>query len=530
MYGDQVFLRQNVCVQPTVARWNATEQLIPPLQSALNLKNVQLEILRSYVDSPDYHWQAAHTPSLMGGPWVDVEPTRATEVECFLAATVREQKSRLQLADDIETLDRLLRENAKGGSLVGLYQQVPESLRGYVELVYDAAHQPSARYIEAMLYRSPHYDSSLQSIGLSLIFGDHRAPQFTTPLLEKDPVLCLRVPFAHPALDMLFAMKYRSGDFDSLCDHLGLAESEIGKFRDFFAPTLPSVPARDARAPGVRIRYFGHACVLFEAGDVSILVDPLVSYDNPSGPRRFTYCDLPDRIDYVAITHFHKDHLNLETLLQLRGKSDAIVIPKNGGGAIQDPSFRLMLAAIGFRNIIELDRLETLAVSGGEIVAIPFLGEHGDLDIQSKSAYLIRLDGTSTLCAADSANVEPALYDRLQEHVGEIDVLFLGMECVGAPLTTTYGGILLRSLPRNFDQERRTTGSDYVGAIGIIERLRPKQVYVYAMGLEPWLGHLLPIEASRDAKGVLESDRVVAECRRRGMIASRPYCAMEVVL
>jgi L-ascorbate metabolism protein UlaG (beta-lactamase superfamily) len=281
----------------------------------------------------------------------------------------------------------------------------------------------------------------------------------------------------------------------------------------------------------VRIRYFGHACVLFESGGTSVLIDPVISYDYPGGPHRLTYRDLPDRIDYVAITHFHKDHLNLETLLQLRSRTDTIVIPKNGGGAIQDPSFRLMLSMIGFRNIVELDRLEALAIAGGgQIVAIPFLGEHGDLDIQSKSAYVIRLAGTTTLCAADSSNVEPALYDRLKDHVGEVDVLFLGMECVGAPLTTTYGGILLRPLPRNFDQERRTTGSDYEGAMGIIDRLRPKQVYIYAMGLEPWLGHLLPIEVSRDAKGVLESDRVVAECRRRGLAAARPYCSMEVVL
>src|SRR5687768_10057907 len=42
----QAYLRQNVCVRPLVARWLATEQHIPPIQSALNLKNVLLELLR----------------------------------------------------------------------------------------------------------------------------------------------------------------------------------------------------------------------------------------------------------------------------------------------------------------------------------------------------------------------------------------------------------------------------------------------------------------------------------------------------
>ena len=531
MVGDHVYLRQNVCVRPLVARWNATEQLIPPLQAALNLKNVQIELLESYLEAPEYHWRAARTPALMGGPWVDVEPGRVAEVERQLAGLLRTQKSRLQLAADVESLDALLRERAKGGSLVSLYALVPQSLRGYVELVYDAAHQAAARYLEPLLYRSSHYDTSLQSIALSLIHTDRRAAQFTTPVLESDPAFCLRVPFSHPLLDELFSMKARVGDFGALCEQFALDRDQAATFRALFGSAPPAPPVRTEVGPGVRIRYFGHACVLVETGQCSVLFDPVISYDYSASPHRFTYRDLPERLDFIALTHVHKDHLNLETLLQLRHRANAIVIPKNGGGAIQDPSFRLMLAAIGFRNIIELERLEPLGLpGGGELMALPFLGEHGDLDIQSKAAYLLRFGACATLCAADSANVESALYDVLRPSLGEIDVLFLGMECVGAPLTTTYGGILLRPLSRSFDQERRTTGSDYAGAMGIIDRVRPKHVYIYAMGLEPWLGHLLPIEANRDARGVHDSDRVVAECRRRGIVASRPHCALELVL
>lgn len=86
---------------------------------------------------------------------------------------------------------------------------------------------------------------------------------------------------------------------------------------------------------------------------------------------------------------------------------------------------------------------------------------------------------------------------------------------------------MLRPLSRDFDQQRRTTGSDYVGAMGIVRALEPKEVYIYAMGLEPWLGHLLPIESSRDALGITESDRVVAECRQGGLLADRPHCKLE---
>ena len=38
-----------------------------------------------------------------------------------------------------------------------LYAEIPEPLRGYVELVYDLNGNPSFRLIEALLYRSPHF-------------------------------------------------------------------------------------------------------------------------------------------------------------------------------------------------------------------------------------------------------------------------------------------------------------------------------------------------------------------------------------
>lgn len=37
------------------------------------------------------------------------------------------------------------------------------------------------------------------------------------------------------------------------------------------------------------------------------------------------------------------------------------------------------------------------------------------------------------MCAADSTNVEPRLYEHLRRLIEKIDVLFVGMECDGAP-------------------------------------------------------------------------------------------------
>lgn len=40
--------------------------------------------------------------------------------------------------------------------------------------------------------------------------------------------------------------------------------------------------------------------------------------------------DLPERIDYVVLTHNHADHVLIETLLALRFRVDTIVMPAGG--------------------------------------------------------------------------------------------------------------------------------------------------------------------------------------------------------
>jgi L-ascorbate metabolism protein UlaG (beta-lactamase superfamily) len=123
----------------------------------------------------------------------------------------------------------------------------------------------------------------------------------------------------------------------------------------------------------VRVRYFGHACVLLETREVSILTDPVVSYHGNTDVPRFTHTDLPARIDYVLITHGHADHLMLETLLQLRQRIGTIVVPRSGG-ALADPSLKLLLRHAGFTQVVEIDELETLAIPGGSLTGCRSLG------------------------------------------------------------------------------------------------------------------------------------------------------------
>jgi L-ascorbate metabolism protein UlaG (beta-lactamase superfamily) len=188
------------------------------------------------------------------------------------------------------------------------------------------------------------------------------------------------------------------------------------------------------------------------------------------------------------------------------------------------------LQAVGFRNVVEIDEMESIEISGGEITGLPFLGEHADLSIKTKTAYRIDLQGKRIFCMADSNNIEPRLYDHIHDPGKDVDAVFIGMECDGAPLTWIYGPLLTRPLSRKMDQSRRLNGSDYEKADSIIARLNPKQVYVYAMGQEPWLSFVMGLQYTATSRPILESNKLVEACRDRGIISERLLGHKELLL
>jgi L-ascorbate metabolism protein UlaG (beta-lactamase superfamily) len=403
-------------------------------------------------------------------------------------------------------------------------------LRGYVELTYDLNNHASPRFLEALLYRSPHYRESAQSVLLRPLSGDARPYVFSTPRLASDPGLHVPIPFRHEALDALLAARDTPAPVEPLREALGVSAADSERFHALFTDEAPR-PQPRFEGPGVRVRYFGHACVLIESRDVSLMTDPVVSYRVPSSLPRYSCADLPPRIDYVLLTHGHADHLMLETLLMLRQRIGTIVVPASNGGRLADPSLKLLLRQVGFRRVVELEELESLELpGGGAITGMPFLGEHGDLEIRSKLAHLIQLEGRSLLMAADSNAIEPRVYDHVRAALGPIDALFIGMESEGAPMSWMYGPLLPAPLPRKQDQSRRLNGSNGARAIEVVKRLSPTQVHVYAMGREPWLGHVMAMGYTENSPQLIEARKLLAWCREQGLTADMPYGQAEYFL
>jgi L-ascorbate metabolism protein UlaG (beta-lactamase superfamily) len=364
---------------------------------------------------------------------------------------------------------------------------------------------------------------------LSLISSDDRPFILSTPRLRTPGDVHIQIPFESPVIDELFAMKWRGGSVDAIADKLGVAAEDREAFAKMFTPEAPR-RYEPYTGSGVRWRYFGHACILVEAGGTSVLLDPVLSYTYDHEIARFTYEDLPETIDYVLITHNHQDHILFETMLQLRGRVKHVVVPRNGNGAIQDPSLKMMLEAVGFKSVLSIEEFETIQTPVGRITGLPFFGEHADLAIRTKSAFLVDLHGHRLMFAADSCNIEPKLYEYTQQITGNVDVLFLGMECDGAPLSWMYGPLLTKPLDRKMDHSRRLAGSNYERGIDIVRRFSCKEAYVYAMGQEPWLNYVMSIKYTEESNPIKASNQLVAECRAHGLKAERLFGEREILI
>jgi L-ascorbate metabolism protein UlaG (beta-lactamase superfamily) len=526
---NNMYLRPNVQVEPLIDHWYAWPHLIPPATAARNMTERHAKIMQSYITAPQIHAKAVKNPKMLGGPFIDYGGERVQEIKDLLANTLHERACLVALSKALEELDRMLQSKARGESLHPLYAQIPPILKGYVELVYDLNNHPSFRILESLLYRSEFYVRDSQSLMLSRITGDDRPFVLSTPRLPNHEICHLKIPFADETVDYLFSAKLEAKPLGELMERCGVAAPDEQVFHSFFTTQAPQRYCPYLGA-GARWRYFGHACILLETPTISLLFDPVLSYTYESGISRYTYDDLPEKIDYVLITHNHQDHVLLETLLQIRHKVRAIIVPRSGGGALQDPSLKLTLESIGFRNVIELDELEMMDFECGSITGLPFLGEHADLNVRSKLAYLVNLRGHKLLFAADSCNIEPALYRNLQRHIGDVRAMFVGMECDGAPLTWLYGPLLTRRIERGQDESRRLSGSNFAQAIEIVNALNCKEVFVYAMGQEPWLNYVMSIKYSSESNPIVQSNKLIETCRERGIVAERLFGEREMLI
>ncbi len=509
-------LADSTTIEPLVNRWAAWAHVIAPVASSLHLKNYQVKLLESFLNDPAVHVEACKSPKLRSGPFVDISVERIDDVRQLLCSTEAGMQENLRLATSLIDFHNCLVKETAGASLEPYYQRLPEPLRGYVELLYDYYDHPIVRCVESLLYEGPYYQSGLQSLRIFQQKNDNSRPFFqSTPRLRDHNQIDWTVSFEDSRIDEFFKLDDKPQSLGYIREMLDLDRGSDPLLLSLLSDQPVRPHERWDRAD-VRIRTLGHAAALIEWNGNSILVDPYVSVmPSEGGMERFSYSSLPEKIDYVLITHLHQDHLCLETLLRLRHKVGCVVVPRSFGMFYGDLSLKLLLRKIGFKNVVELDSLESIAVPGGEITAVPFMGEHADLP-HGKTAYVIRAGHEQILLGADSDCLDPHMYQHLRRILGPVQTVFLGMECVGAPLSWSCGPLLPVKPGFAQDQSRRCHGCDSSRGMELLEALGANRIYLYAMGLEPWMEHLLGLAYTQDAVQIKEAKRLVATALERG--------------
>ena len=524
----RVYLKPNVVIEPLIDKWYAWSHLISPATAAMNITGRHLKIMQSFINAPQIHEAACRNPKMLGGPFMDIPASKVEEVKALRDEIRYKREHIVAFSDAIKELDAMLKQHPRGYSLDSAYEKVPDILKGYVELVYDLNHNASYRFYEALLFHSELYDPGMQSIAMWVTENDDRPFVLSTPRMEEEDVLHFNIPFAHPFIDAVSRMKREARPLSELYELLPVKQADRARFESFFTEEAP--PAYNKyTGDRVRMRDFGHACILVETKDVSILVDPLISYYGYHHEvDRFSDVDLPNQIDYVLITHNHQDHILFETLLPLRHKIKNIIVPKTTSGSLQDPNLKLMFEAIGFDQVIEQGEFEKTVFSDCTITGIPFLGEHSDLNIQCKLCHHVQVGEFKLLFVADSCNIEERMYHHVERIMGGVDVVLLGMECDGAPLSWLYGPLLTDELSRENDTSRRLAGSNFKRGKNLVDTFKPQEVYVYAMGLEPWLKFISSIQYTEDSSPILASNKLIEYCSAEGMIVERLYGEKEL--
>jgi L-ascorbate metabolism protein UlaG (beta-lactamase superfamily) len=518
-------LRPDVAVEPVIAGWYGWSYLLPPQTLARFVRNRFIPIIESYLDSPEVHVAAVSQPRMHGGPWVHAHE----HYDVIKAWHERSAPQRERLDELFEAIRRLEEEilpRYTGECLDPVYQELPPALSGRVEVFYGRDnHTPDYRFIEPLMYASEFYDEGVQQVRFRPVTSDAREFALTTPMLEYTPdQLLVDVPLNSPLLDTVFRGGLDEAGLARLAAELGLDGDRAARFATYFEPA-PDRSARVGEAEPDLLDYAGHACVFVRHEGTTFLVDPVLSYDGYEGATkgRFTFADLPDRIDHVLITHNHQDHMLFETLLRIRHRVGTVLVPRSGNASLVDPGLAGILRRLGFADVVEVDDRDERRCGTATAVAVPFLGEHGDLRIRSKTGWLLRLGNRQVLFAADSTNISPSTYAKVVAVTGRVDTVFIGMESMGAAASWIYGPLYPRPLSRREDQSRRLNGSDFEQAKAIVDALDPDEVYVYAMGLEPWLGTVMAIDYDESHPAIVDSDLLVKYALTRGNTAERLY-------
>ena len=99
----------------------------------------------------------------------------------------------------------------------------------------------------------------------------------STPRLGLDKALTYKMEFSDPRIDLLSSMRTRPHSLNDVAKLLDVDMIRTPLFADFFTDVPPRIKECDYQGDGVRVRYFGHACIVIQSAKTCIVIDPVVT-------------------------------------------------------------------------------------------------------------------------------------------------------------------------------------------------------------------------------------------------------------
>ena len=223
MSNTMLYLKPDVYFEPLLNHWYAWPYLMPPATCARHLVNTHRRIMQSFVKNYKLHIIASKESVLTGGEFLNCTEEQVGDIKALVEELDEKCSDLVELSDAIKQLDDLVFSHTSGESIEYLYPQVPDPLKGCVELFLDMEHRASYRLIEPLLYRSPYYKPSLQSLSFGLLSKVGERPfVLSTPRLPDENHIQVQADFNAPIVDAIFQARERPISSESLDELLSL--------------------------------------------------------------------------------------------------------------------------------------------------------------------------------------------------------------------------------------------------------------------------------------------------------------------
>jgi glyoxylase-like metal-dependent hydrolase (beta-lactamase superfamily II) len=476
-HEDSVHILSGCSIEPLVDGWAAWLMVIDPVAAGF-YRNHHVEMLESYLSSPERHRKAVADPRLAGGPFCDLPDMPYVQIAEWATWYRQVSAGPIQFAEEFGALLRRLACDRLPDGYVGL----PLTLQGRLELRHDLSGAPVARALRGVTERP-------STLGVAVWRDGRRRPSmFSTPRLSSDHRFTLAggTPAQIAAVAGLHHIPAPREMAAAHAEVLGLALDSL------FEPASTQPP------PPRAMRFLGHASVAMPIGEGWLLTDPV-----PPATSRAARSLSDVRI--VLVTHCHPDHFSIEALLPLLPQQPTVFVPA-GSGAPIDPPAAPALRALGFREVIEVRPYDQVRLAGAVITALPFLGEHGSLPIDSKTVFHVATDSQRVVFAADATGLDPCVFCDLHT-IDRTDALLIGMEPAGAPARWLYGPVLDKTLdgPRSGSELMRGATAEEV--LALADALGTRIVRIYGTGA-PGMEHIFGRSAANTPQVLAEVDRV----------------------